>query len=360
MIPNGVKEKIGRNLYKVPDNPIGIVWNLVKEGFTGISKTPDAVVWDKKENRDEFEWLERDSPAVSVADNFDSLLVPKDHPSRSRSDTYYLNDENVLRTHMTAHLVPLVSNGHYRYVVCGDVYRKDEIDSKHYPVFHQIDGFRFTGVGEDTRTHLRKTMTEIVTSLLPGFEYRIIDERDDPTRCFPFTQDSLEVEVRYGDAWYELLGAGTVRPEIMTACGLAGKEAWAFGMGVERVAMLLFGIPDIRLFWSKDPRFTEQFRSGQVTKFVPFSTYNEDYRDISFWIGNGFKENDFSCIVREEADDLVREIQLLDKFTKDGQTSHCYRIFYQSFSRYTTFQEINGIQDSIRDKVVRKLGVSLR
>ncbi len=81
-------------------------------------------------------------PKVSTESNFDSLLIPQDHPSRSRSDTYYVDQNSVLRTHTSAHQVELLKSGAREFIMCGDVYRKDEIDSSHYPVFHQIEGMR--------------------------------------------------------------------------------------------------------------------------------------------------------------------------------------------------------------------------
>ena len=105
--------------------------------------------------------------------------------------------------------------------------------------------------------------------------------------------------------------------------GVLNNVGWAFGMGLDRLAMLLFGIPDIRLFWSQDPRFLRQFSPGRVSQFQPFSKYPECYKDVAFWIndtrvsaaGGGqvskFHENDFMELLREEGGDLIEEVRLV-------------------------------------------------
>ena len=86
------------------------------------------------------------------------------------------------------------------------------------------------------------------------------------------------------DQWVEMLGCGIMHPDIMKACGRGDKIAWALGMGLERYAMKLFDIPDIRLFWSQDQRVTSQFKAGEISKFKPFSKYPSCFKDISFWV----------------------------------------------------------------------------
>jgi phenylalanyl-tRNA synthetase alpha chain len=108
-------------------------------------------------------------------------------------------------------------------------------------------------------------------------------------------------------------------------------------MGLDRLAMVLFGIPDIRLFWSQDPRFISQFESGKIVKFIPFSKFPACFKDISFWLNPSFPvyDNDFYEIIRDVAEDLVEQVQLIDHFIhpKSGKTSKCYRISYRSMDR---------------------------
>lgn len=126
--------------------------------------------------------------------------------------------------------------------------------------------------------------------------------------------------------------------------------------------MILFSIPDIRLFWSNDERFTSQFEAGRIQSFVPYSTYPPCYKDITFWIPPAFNENDFSELVRETAGDIVESLKLLDSFVhpKTQRASRCYRINYRHMDRSLTNAEINELQEEVRRLAVAKLGVELR
>ena len=166
----------------------------------------------------------------------------------------------------------------------------------------------------------------------------------------------------------EMLGSGIMRQPILENGGVTDRIGWAFGLGLDRLAMLLFNIPDIRLFWSKDKRFTEQFSAVGLDpktniKFKAFSKYPPCYKDIAFWLPEEkINENDFHEVVRSSAGDLVEKVELIDKFVhpKTERVSHCYRITYRSMDRNVTNEEINVIQDQIREMVVNELGVELR
>lgn len=141
--------------------------------------------------------------------------------------------------------------------------------------------------------------------------------------------------------------------------------------------MLLFNIPDIRLFWSKDKRFLSQFsESKSIQRFVPFSKFPECYKDVSFWIGcttssavagsrvndRNFHENDVMEVVRDIAGDLVEDVRLVDEFThpKTMKRSACYRITYRSLERTLTNDEVNDLHTTICETMVEKLGVEIR
>ena len=158
--------------------------------------------------------------------------------------------------------------------IAGDCYRRDEIDSSHYPVFHQMEGVRVFP-NEDNITSalvvedLKKTLEGMVAAIFGPVKMRWIDA------YFPFTDPSLELEILYQGRWLEVLGSGVVQTKILDRCDLKGRKGWAFGLGLERLAMVLFDIPDIRLFWSEDDRFIGQF-SKEVEnlrdiRFEPFS-----------------------------------------------------------------------------------------
>ena len=126
--------------------------------------------------------------------------------------------------------------------------------------------------------------------------------------------------------------------------------------------MILFGIPDIRLFWSEDERFIEQFEEGVITRFKPYSKYPPCLKDVAFWCPEDFHENDLFEVVRDVAGDLVEKVDLIDDFVhpKTGRHSQCYRITYRSMDRNLTNEEIDDLQWEVRDRTEKQLQVELR
>ena len=363
-------------------------------------------------------------PVVTVRANFDELLTPLAHASRRASDTFYVDDARVLRCHMTAHQPELLRAGHARFLMAGDVYRRDTVDATHAPVFHQLDGVRVWAPAElpaAARAALAAGDAAPATALaaadlratLEGLARTLFGARA-ATRWvpahFPFTEPSMELEVDFGGRWLEVLGAGVVRaPILASATGGAAAVGWAFGLGLERLAMVLHAVPDIRLFWSKDPRFIAQFaraaappaRAGAgaavatppaeppPVTFEPFSRYPACYKDVAFWVpagtrvdgdGDGvdaagcvaepaagaaparvFHENDFHAAVREAAGDLVEAVERIDRFAhpKTGRTSLCFRILYRSAERSLTNDEVDAVQEGVKAAVAR-MGFELR
>jgi phenylalanyl-tRNA synthetase alpha chain len=188
--------------------------------------------------------------------NFTALNIPDDHPAKAESDTLWVSDGLLLRTHtspvqarvMKAQDPPVA-------VICpGRVYRRDTQDATHSPIFHQVEGLLVDeGV---TLAHLKGTL-ELLTRRLFG-EDREIRLR---SGFFPFTEPSIEVDVSWGDGWMEILGAGMVDPNVLAIAGYEAERysGFAFGVGIERVAMLRHGIPDIRMLFDNDTRFLSQF-----------------------------------------------------------------------------------------------------
>ncbi len=199
--------------------------------------------------------------------NFEALNIPKDHPARDMQDTFYVGGEILLRTHTSPVQIRTMERQKppVRIIVPGRVYRRDA-DITHSPVFHQVEGLavdRGISMGD-----LKGTL-ELFARELFGADSRI---RFRPS-FFPFTEPSAEVDVLCflckgggcrvckASGWLEILGSGMVHPRILRAMGYDTEEVtgWAFGMGIERVAMLRYGIDDIRLFFENDLRFLSQF-----------------------------------------------------------------------------------------------------
>lgn len=352
MIPANITEKIGAGLCEKPNHPLCLVKNKIKAYFATTAGRACPV----------FTFHD---PYVSVQANFDDLLIPKDHPSRSKSDTFYKDADTVLRTHTSAHQTELLREGHHRFIAFGDCYRKDTVDRSHYPVFHQVEGIDVRPIHkggwdniDDVEADLKKVLEGLVKYIF-GYQIQIRWAND----FFPFTDPSWEMEIclENDDRWLEILGCGVVQPKILKNCGLADSIGWAFGVGLERLAMILYQIPDIRLFWTQDPRFHKQFENGD-TVFVSYSKHPPVYKDISFWVGESYHPNQFHELAREIGKDLIEEISLEDEFThpKTNKTNNTFRITYRATDRSLTNEEINTIQNDLREAVVDKLDIELR
>lgn len=304
---------------------------------------------------------------MTTKQNFDDLLVPADHPSRSLSDTFYLDADHILRPHTSAHQTHLLREGKRAFLVAGDCFRRDEIDSSHYPVFHQMEGVRVwknTDLPSDPAEaeafimkELQTTLEGVARTLFGDVNMRWIDA------YFPFTHPSMELEVEFEGKWLEVLGCGKIHKDILSGVNLSDHQGWAFGLGLDRLAMVLFQVPDIRLFWSTDERFLNQFQAGKINTFVPFSKYPPSYRDVSFWYDEtNFHDNDLFAEIREFAGDCVENVELKDEFVhpKTGRNSKMFRITYRSLERTLSTEEVNEWQEKVRQNLALKPGFELR
>ena len=201
--------------------------------------------------------------------NFELLNLPKNHPARDAQDTFYIEDNIVLRTHTSPvqARTMLTRKPPIRIVCPGRVYRADEVDATHSPVFHQMEGLV---IDEDvTMADLKGTLDAFAKALY-GDD---VTTRFRPS-FFPFTEPSAEVDltcvnchgkgcrVCKGTGWIEVLGAGMVDPKVLDMCGIDSKKyrGFAFGVGLERIVMLRYGITDMRALYEGDVRFLSQFR----------------------------------------------------------------------------------------------------
>jgi len=203
----------------------------------------------------------------------------------------------------------------------------------------------------------KKVIEEDLKAILTGLARHLFGDVEMRWRedYFPFTEPSFELDVFYNGDWMEVLGCGVIHDEVMANAGQPPERCgWAFGLGLERLAMVLFSIPDIRLFWTEDERFTSQFSAGKITKFQPYSKFPLCYKDVSFWLPeSGLHPNDVYELIRNEAGDLVERVELIDQFKnkKTNRDSHAYRVTYRSMDRSLTNEEVNEIQEEVRSKV---------
>lgn len=234
-------------------HPMYIVLDEIKDIFVGMG----------------FEIL--DGPEIELAEyNFTKLNTEEGHPAREWSDTFYFEDDSsiLLRTQTSPMQARAMETKKppIRMIAPGRVYRKDEVDATHSPMFHQIEGMVIDrGV---TMADLKGTLNTLVEKLYgEGTKTRFRPHH------FPFTEPSCEMDVQChecggkgcrvckGEGWIELLGAGMVHPKVLEGCGIDTNvySGWAFGMGLERTAMRRFKINDLRLIFENDMRFLTQF-----------------------------------------------------------------------------------------------------
>lgn len=194
--------------------------------------------------------------------NFGALNFPDNHPSRDMQDTFFIKgrDGIVLRTHTSntqiRYMEEVVKSGGkppFAIVVPGKVYRNESTDSGHEMQFHQIEGLM---IGTDISVaNMKGVLLEFFKRF---FEGEIVDIRIRPS-FFPFVEPGFEIDLKKGEKWFELLGAGMVHPNVLKNCGIDGKvyQGFAFGVGLDRLTMMKYKIPDIRVLYQGDLRLNQ-------------------------------------------------------------------------------------------------------
>lgn len=424
--PDTILSHVGRTVYLDENHPLSITRKLVESQFPapeyGNHVETEPIV-SVAQNFDNLGFA-ADHPGRNRTDTY---YLNKDTVLRTHTSA-----------HQRSYFQRLNLNEETRpdevgYTIAADVYRRDAIDRSHYPVFHQMECARlWKRPQENPLQHSAETAAKIMQDLAKLPQHNVPVEDLNPTihpernplqethsaeeveaiaahlkrslenlvirifsaACeanptieheplkirwveafFPFTSPGWELEVFWEGEWLELLGCGIVQQRLLDSSDVPHRIGWAFGLGLERIAMLLFNVPDIRLFWSQDPRFLSQFEAGKFNRFKPFSKHPACYKDVSFWLnpstaGAGsaaggalpFHENDMMETVRNAAGNLVEDVRLLDEFThpKTGKKSMCYRINYRSLERNLRNEETNNLHAKVKRMVVKQLGVELR
>ncbi len=380
-------------------NRIVRVYNM--EDLSKFKWHPVNMVIDKIINAEFFNWFDHvDVPQVVWEwETFDLFNFPENHVARRPSDSYFLNKSNDTKNSML--LRPHTSVMWYHYLLnqwwkeklekqwdvralsWWKVYRVDELDKTHHECFHQIDGLRITKkskeiINQDT---LKEVLWNTIKAIFWNIEYRFNED------TFPYTTDSLEVEVMYNWKWLEVLWAWVVHSNVLEKLWLNAEEynGWAFWFWIERLAMAMKQVPDIRIFWSKDKRILKQWWNLEAYKEV--SNYPPVYKDISFivpkntyirdleeekksWELELTKETEsdlfaLSWIIRDIAWDLIEEVKITDIYENDkkfweNDKSVSIKIVFRSIERTLTDDEINKIYFKIRWKMENDLWYELR
>ncbi len=304
---------------------------------------------------------------------FDLFNFPPDHPARNRTDTYYVDEEHILRPHTSLMWkyylelpevkAKLEEHGSVGALAYGKVYRKDEIDWQHTNVLHQADGLFL--IRKDMKVIGQKELEDILVEVAQALYGKDVTYRFN-VESYPYTDPSLEMEIAWDDKWVEILGAGVVHPQVIDNLGFDSNiyNGWAFGFGADRLAMLKMRIPDIRLLRSEDPRVTEQLKDINNI-YQPVSKYPPALRDISFIVPKDFNVNRYYELAREVVgDEFIEEIKMLDNYDDpkwgEGKTSYTFRITYRNLDRTLTNDEVDKFHADLEARTIEEFGATIR
>ena len=336
---------------------------------------------------------------VAEYETFDMFGFPLDHVARRPSDSYFIQKDwkdssqsMLLRPHTTVMWYHYLTKGEWlrhleetwkiQVLSPWKVYRVDELDTTHHECFHQIDGLKIVkkDIENITQETLKEVLSETITLIF--WEEVSCSFHED---SFPYTVESLEVEVEYDEKVIEVLWAGIVHPDVLEKLWVDSSKYhwWAFGFWIERLAMLLKKIPDIRIFWSEDERILKQW--GDFEAYRAVSKLPPVFKDISFLVGKQLfirdkqesqkkweieivnEEDSFEIagIVRDIAGWIVEEVRVIDIYENDsqfgsGQKSVTIKIVFRSLERSLTHEEINILYFQIRESITNELWYTLR
>ncbi|KAI9796594.1 MAG: hypothetical protein M1835_003584 [Candelina submexicana] len=452
-IPDSILDALPRRLHLQPNNPISLTRRLIESHFPSPTYTHHNTLSPIVSVAQNFDSLgfPLHHPGRSRTDTYyiNAATLLRTHTSAHQAATFALNASPGFLISADVYRRDAIDRSHYpifhqmegarmwdrRKVLGGDIAKAVWADLETLPTHSMqvsdpnptIDRYRNPLQAthhtqeevEALAAHLKRSIEAVVLDIFTqarlaslsttpsakSSSSSSIATSEEPLQIrwieayFPFTSPSWELEVLWQGTWLELLGCGIVQQALPINAGVPHQVGWAFGLGLERIAMLLFGIPDIRLFWSKDKRFLSQFgesargldgvekragvsagggksegiRDWGIKRFVPFSKYPASSRDVAFWLprtssptssnpNSPFHENDVMEIIRDIGGDLVEDVQMVDDFVQKGtgRKSLCYRIVYRSLEMTLKGEDVSHLHARVGEELVRRLGVALR
>lgn len=338
---------------KGSDHAVRLLYDKIKQEI--ISTHPKSKVM-----------VYRDKPVVSVKDNYDNLLIPKDNISRSSVYTHYVDSESLLRTHASSAipgaLRQLAASKDWEDVIIlvpGLVYRRDVTDKKHVGQIHMLDVWRVVKTASRqpiTSSTLMDVVKRIANSAAPGWELRIENSPH------PYTDGGIEVNaVNLGDGRdIEILECGLIKDKVLEMAGLDPRHysGWALGMGLDRLTMTLKDLPDVRYLRSTNPKIAGQMKN--LDRYVSVSNQPAITRDMSYSVPEDYVEEDISQDIMSAIGseiDALEEVEVLSQTSYDklpdvavknlgisaGQKNVLVRITLRHLSRALTKDEANKL-----------------
>ena len=310
------KEKLNEYL-AIPDltnskhkHAISLLYEKIADYMRQTHKSSDIRVYRK-------------NPIVTVADNYDNLLIASDNISRSSTYTHYVDNEHILRTHTTAQIPAILrelaaTRNDWNDIVIllpGLAYRRDVTDKKHVGQVHMLEMWRIVKTGKDTpivQDDLLDVVKGVANTAAPSWKLRIIDSPH------PYTKQGIEVNAVMGDKDIEILECGLINDQILENAGLDPSEysGWALGMGLDRLVMTLKDIPDIRYLRSTNLKVAEQMKD--LEKYREVSHQPAIQRDMSYSVPAGYVEEDINEDIREALENkqnILESVEILSETT---------------------------------------------
>ena len=263
----------------------------------------------------------RKDPIVTIADNYDNLLIAADNISRSSTYTHYVDNKHVLRTHTTAQIPGILrelaaTRKDWNDVVIllpGLAYRRDVTDKKHVGQVHMLEMWRIVKTGKDKpiiKDDLLKVVKGVANTAAPGWKLRIIDSPH------PYTKQGIEVNAVLGDRDIEILECGLINDQILENAGFDSSEysGWALGMGLDRLVMTLKDISDVRYLRSTNPKIAAQMKD--LEKYHEVSSQPAIQRDMSYGVPTSYVEEDVNEDIREALGDkqnILESVEILSE-----------------------------------------------
>jgi len=315
----------------------------------------------------------RKDPIVTVADNYDNLLIASDNISRSSTYTHYVDNEHILRTHTTAQIPAILrelaaTRKDWNDVVIllpGLAYRRDVTDKKHVGQVHMLEMWRIVKASKDkpiVKDDLLDVVQGVANTAAPGWKLRIIDSPH------PYTKQGIEVNAVLGERDIEILECGLINDQILVNAGLDPSEysGWALGMGLDRLVMTLKDIPDVRYLRSTNPKITAQMKD--LEKYHEVSSQPAIQRDMSYSVPAGYVEEDVNEDIREalgNKQNILESVEILSETAyndlpqkiqerlgiSSDQKNVLVRITLRHLERTLENKEANQIYDDIYKKI---------
>ncbi len=316
--------------------------------------------------------VHRKNPIVTVADNYDNLLIAADNINRSSTYTHYVDKTHILRTHTTAQipgiLRDLAKQDDWKDIVIllpGLAYRRDVTDKKHVGEVHMLEMWRITK-NIDSKSIVKDDLIAVVKGVAataaPGWTLRIIDSPH------PYTKQGIEVNAVLGDRDIEILECGLINHQILANAGLDPKthSGWALGMGLDRLVMTIKNIPDIRYLRSTNPKIAEQMKD--LEKYHEVSNQPSIQRDMSYSVPSSYVEEDVNEDIREALGKKAATLESVEILSdtpysdlpiriqerlgcKPDQKNVLVRITLRDLSRSITNKQANAIYNQVYSKV---------